>query len=110
MTGVPLQPVNQRLSVCLINARSVRDKTSSIVDHLCEHKLDIVGITETWLSGNDTDDITTHHLTPPGYKLIHVPRTTGQEVESDYCTELVSKHHPVYPSSRPNPLNGSRLN
>ena len=78
MTDVPRVPQTQRSFRGLINGRSVRDKVSFIVDHTCDHKLDIVGITETWLSRDDTDRITTHHLTPPGYKLIHTARTTGR--------------------------------
>ena len=77
MTGVPRVPQMQQPFLGLINARSVRDKVWSIVDHVCDRKLDVVGITGSWLSGDDTDKITMHHLIRPGQKLIHTARTTG---------------------------------
>ena len=60
--------------ICIINARSVRNKTTDILDHIHEHDLDIVVITETWLTNKDSDLSVTRALTPSGYNLIHHPR------------------------------------
>ena len=60
-------------SLCILNARSVRNKTTDMLDHIHEHDLDIVAITETWLTNKDSDLPVTRALTPPGYNLIHHP-------------------------------------
>ena len=44
------------------------------LDHIHEHDVDIVAITETWLTNKDSDLPVTRALTPPGYNLIHHPR------------------------------------
>lgn len=46
-----------RMTAGHVNARSVRNKTSEIVDHIRDHDLDIVAITETWLRIEPTDAI-----------------------------------------------------
>ena len=43
----------QSLKFCVLNARSVRNKTADILDYICECKLDVVGITESWVSSDD---------------------------------------------------------
>ena len=41
------------MSLCLLNAQSVRNKTADFVDYICENKYDLVAITETWLQKRD---------------------------------------------------------
>merc|ERR1739844_140129 len=64
---------NKSISLCLMNTRSVKNKTSDIFDYICEHKLDLVAITETWLCQNDNS--IRSDLCPDGYKLLDHPRT-----------------------------------
>ncbi len=58
---------------CMISARSVRNKTAELVDFVYDHKLDIVGICETWISPDDS--AVNADLVPAGYSFKHVPRT-----------------------------------
>ena len=54
----------------IVNARSVCNMT----DHLTEVNMDLVAITETWLSTGDKDNKSIKDLTPADYKCVHVPR------------------------------------
>ena len=74
LTANPLVWPTTTASLCIFNARSVRNKTTDILDHIHEHDLDIVAITETWLTNKDSDLSVTRALTPTGYNLIHHPR------------------------------------
>ena len=72
------QPVPQ-ISLCVLNARSVRGKKLEravyICDYVVENQFDCVGITETWLSSEDADNVTTlSSLIPRNYKMAHFPR------------------------------------
>ncbi|XP_068735435.1 uncharacterized protein [Montipora capricornis] len=59
---------NQGLSLCLLNSRSVRNKTAVIFDYVCDCKADLVAITEIWLG--DHDAAVRAVLCPDGYKLL----------------------------------------
>ena len=66
-----------QLSLLVLNARSVRGKklerAAYISDYVLENRFDCVGITETWLSSVDADNVTTlSALVPSTYKLSHV--------------------------------------
>ena len=37
------------LSLCLLNAHLIRNKSADFVEYACESKVDIFAITETWL-------------------------------------------------------------
>ena len=50
-------------------------KTTDILDHVQEHDIDIVAMTETWLSNKDADLPVIQALTPQGYSFIHHPRS-----------------------------------
>ena len=63
------------VNLCVLNPRSVRNKTHVLCDYIVDNDLDVFAITESWLS----DDSNKHkktigHLTLPGYDLFHVPR------------------------------------
>ena len=60
----------------VINARSVVNKALEISDHILENKIDILALTETWLSANDPVPPT--ELTPPGYSIVSSPRPHGR--------------------------------
>ena len=59
----------------LLNARSIRNKTTEIRELVYERNLDIVFIVETWLNGDVSDGPSIVDLVPPGYKFINLPRT-----------------------------------
>ena len=68
-----LQACNKNLvSFCLINARSICNKTLLIRDFIDDRNLDIIGFVGTWFTDSSTVDIAT--LTKPGYELAHFPR------------------------------------
>ena len=58
-----------------MNARSVRNKSADIFDFVCEKKIDLLAITETWLNAND--GAVGNELCPTNYKLCDHPRTDG---------------------------------
>lgn len=62
------------MTMCLINAQSVRNKVTPLSDYIIEHGFDIVAFTETWLRNTPDDDQIIRALTIPGYKFTHVPR------------------------------------
>ena len=63
------------VSICYLNARSIRNKTLSIADYVTSYDYDIVCLSETWLS-SDTD--TSCEMVPTGYAFNHVLRNTGR--------------------------------
>ena len=62
-----------------INCQSISGKLDFVFDHIKEYQLDIVALTETWLSSEDSknkhviDECVAH-----GYSLHHSPRTSGR--------------------------------
>ena len=60
------------VAFCLLNARSLKNKTAAFVDYVQDCKADIFVITETWLTQNDAVICT--EITPAGYRLLHRPR------------------------------------
>lgn len=63
---------NGQLKVGLINCQSSRNKSDLIIDHLKDHDLDLLALTETWLKENDS--VAAGNITPAGFSLISVPR------------------------------------
>ena len=59
------------INLGLINAQSVRGKIDVICDHVIDHKLDILCLSETWLSAS-RDARVISELTIAGYKFMHV--------------------------------------
>ena len=57
------------MSICLFNARSVRNKTADIMDYIFDTK----AVTETWLTLDN--DAVNAELCPIGYRLLDQPRT-----------------------------------
>ena len=64
----PGPDVDHSLSLCLLNARSVRNKTAMLVDYLCDSKADLYAITETWLTEKDASVRAELHV--DGYNLM----------------------------------------
>ena len=61
-------------SLCLINCRSVCNKTETLLDHLVEYDLDMTFLTETWLTNEVKHRKTIGTMTSPGYNFFHLPR------------------------------------
>ena len=61
------------LTIRLLNIRSDRNKTADFVDYVCETKVDLFAITETWLCPND--DAIRNESCPVGYVLADHSRT-----------------------------------
>ena len=64
---------NHPLSVCPLNARSVRNKTALLLDYIRDYGADLYAITETWLT--DKDASVKAEFCPAGYNFIDYPRT-----------------------------------
>ena len=64
------------LSLCLLNSRSVRNKSAAFFDYICECKADLVAVTETWL--RCCDDAIRAELCLDGYKLLDHVRDCRQ--------------------------------
>ena len=66
---------NTALSLVTLNTRSVKNKTTSVCDFLTSNNVDIFALTETWL-GSSVDKHIISEITPDGYDLHHVARTS----------------------------------
>ena len=62
----------------LLNSRSIRNKSDDIIDHVLDHKLNLIALTETWLHGDDSDQKAIGDITPAGYVFHHVHRNGGR--------------------------------
>ena len=63
------------MNVCVINCCSIKNKLTYVLDHLNEHKSDIVAITESWLSSDEGKNRTvSQECADYDYKLFHIPR------------------------------------
>ena len=80
LVKIDTSPLTQELSRCfkvmLLNAQSVRNKTTDICDHVIQANVDLVFLCETWLrpEGDESDCAA---LTPPGFCLKSLPRMSG---------------------------------
>ena len=62
------------IDVCLLNARSIRNKTLIIKDFVIDNDINILTLTETWLNLNSNDQTIINSICPTGYLFQHVPR------------------------------------
>ena len=95
------QPSKTKLLFYYTNARSIRNKLDDFKLELIEKEPDIVGITETWLSDNDSD----HILDDTGYEVIRRDRVdrkgggvllmikSGIPYETDNTMDGLVGHH-----------------
>ena len=60
-------------SLVLLNVRSLRNKGDFIIYYISEHDIDVMCLTETWLTANDESLL--HTLIPAGYGFRHLPRS-----------------------------------
>ena len=64
--------LHKQILLCNLNARSVRSKTAQILDFIVDRKVDLVAITEHWLTANDL--AVKAELCPDGYYVVDHPR------------------------------------
>ena len=65
-------PGSRSLNGCLLNVRSIRNKSASFLEFVKDNNADLIAVTETWLRPEDTESFITR-ITPPRYKFTHVP-------------------------------------
>ena len=70
------------LDFCLLNSRSICNKSRLINDFIVDHNIDLFSLSETWPRGDDSDLYYIRDICPDGYVSHHVPRlhTTGGRV------------------------------
>ena len=56
--------LNHNINVASVNRRSVRNKANELVDCVIYNDVDILGLAETWLHEDDSDQKTLDDLTP----------------------------------------------
>ena len=59
---------------CVLNVRSIKNKTMTVKDFVVDQDIDILALTETWLRPGSIDDVDIRTLCPTGYRFFHVPR------------------------------------
>ena len=59
-----------------LNARSLKNKSSTFIDYVCDVKPELVAVTETWFNDNDT--AARIECTPSGYHLLDCHRTDSR--------------------------------
>ena len=65
-------------SMGLLNARSARHKAPLIHDVITNNRLDLLLLTETWIT-SDAPDAVKLDVAPPGYSVVHQPRGSSTE-------------------------------
>lgn len=74
---VPLTPMIKpckAITFSLWNVRSLNNKAAQVNEYIVDNKIDIMALTETWLSSDDVNGPVIAEATPRGYTLRHVPR------------------------------------
>ena len=65
--------------VRVMNVQSLGNKLDCVIDHITDNRIDIVGITETWLSNDDKNNMSVVNTCLTNcYTLLHRPRNTGR--------------------------------
>ena len=68
-----------------VNCCAIRNKGPLINDTIVSNNLDILALAETHIHISDTDSLL-KSVTPPGFQLIHKPRTTGHSGDVGFLT------------------------
>ena len=69
-------PRPSTLRIITLNPWSICNKTTLIHDFIIDHQPDLLCITETWMTGTESDKAVMSALLPPGYAMLHAPRLT----------------------------------
>ena len=62
------------LDFCLLNSRSICNKSRLKNDFIADHNIDDFALSETWLRGDDSNLYYIRDICPDGYVFHHVPR------------------------------------
>ena len=65
---------SKAVDFCLLNVRSVNNKSFVVKDFVVDNNIDIPAMTETWLRAEMVDMNIINSLCPTGYDLYHLPR------------------------------------
>ena len=68
------QDPSHAINFCLLNSRSIRNKSSVLKDFVVDKDIDLFALTETWLRPGNIDCVEIGDLCPTGYDFIHIPR------------------------------------
>ena len=69
-----------------MNVSSLGSQMDCVIDHITDNRLDIVGITETWLSNNDKNNMRViNTCLDSGYTLHHHHINTGRRGGDGWC-------------------------
>ena len=71
------QVSGSQLNFCLLNARSVNNKTLEIKDYSIDKDVDLFAITESWLKADESSDFVSRDIAPNRYGFLHCPRPNG---------------------------------
>ena len=72
---MPPKPCTAKpVTFTLLNTRSVRNESLIVKDFVVEHNIDILAMTETWLSADGSDELIIRDICPKGFDLLSVPR------------------------------------
>ena len=71
------QVPGSQLNFCLLNARSVNNKTLEIKDYTIDKDVDLFAITESWLKADESSDFVSRDIASNGYGFLHCPRPNG---------------------------------
>ena len=63
----------KELCICLLNTQSARNKIEIIRNSIIEHDIDMLAMTETWLTSAAKDELFIKGLKIGGYDLFSVP-------------------------------------
>ena len=65
-------PSAKLLNLCLLNARSINNKSLQIKDNLVDKSIDILALAETWLRANECSDFIIRDISPTRYTFVHI--------------------------------------
>ena len=87
------------VNFCLWNAQSIKNKTACFSDYLCEKKIDLAALTETWF--NNFDSAVKAECLPDGYKFnIHIDDESDpySSALTDLLQSMALKQHVCIPT------------
>ena len=65
-------PSEKLLNLCLLNARSINNKSLQIKDNLVDESIDILALADvTWLRANECSDSIIRDISPTRYAFVH---------------------------------------
>ena len=56
----------------LVNSRSLRKNALDLKDYVIDHNLDLLAVTETWLTNDDSYQVEISSISIPGYAFMHL--------------------------------------